>query len=236
MKRRGCAFLVLILLVVGVPLFLPVSVQACNISIQVVADGATLVSLSKEIDSTGDIVWDVAAENDLGSYIEKLIVTAKGDPWVSIEFGVRAGSADTTFNISSNIENINPAFTNPAAAATASITLTDRSQSTAGATITGLFDGGKIYQARYNGTSPFANLVDTFSFTRSGLNLSDVRAQSTGDSSIAGAVASIESQVNFTLSAMDSASGTTDFVVTPEPISLSLLAIGGAVLLRRKIR
>jgi len=202
------------------------AVQACNVSVTVLADGLPIFTGTQPVNSFENYVWNIANAGAPIGQIEMLKVTVNADPWVSIEFGVRAGAIPTTFSIVSSVENIQPAYINPAAAATASITLTDRSQSAAGADITGLFDG-KIYQARFNGTNAFANLVDSYSFTRSGLNLSSTSEQSTGDSFITGTVSSIDSEVRFILSAYDSASGTTDFVVTPEPATMALLGLGG---------
>jgi hypothetical protein len=56
----------------------------------------------------------------------------------------------------------------------------------------------------------------------------------TGYAPIADPVADMSAMISFELSADDLASGTTNFVIVPEPTSLGLLALGVIGLLRRR--
>ena len=162
--------------------------------------------------------------------ITGLTLRMNADPEVGIEFGVRAGSLATTYSILSDIAVFGE-LVNPTAYASAAITLTDRSP--AGATITGLYSGGKTYQARYNGSSVFANLVNGFAIPSESQTNSEAMPPS-GSQIITGALTSIESEFNFTLSARDSASGTSTFEVVPEPVTFVLLGLSALALRRRK--
>jgi hypothetical protein len=159
-------------------------------------------------------------------------LTVNVDPEVGLEFGVRAGNVAKTFTILSEVVSFAP-LVNPTAYASAGITLTNMAP--AGATITGLSPGYKTYQARYNGSPVFANLVDSFAVPATG---TVVKEEEKGNESsmilIPATLTSIESKFYFTLSARDSASGTSTFVVVPEPATVALLGLGALSLLRRK--
>jgi len=173
------------------------------------------------------LVDDLLAMGEVDAGIEKLAFKINNDPEVGIEFGVRAGTSATTYSIASDIVTFD-ALINPTAEASAGITLTDRNGN--GAAITGLFAGGKVHQARYNSSSVYANLVSGFS-TSSGTNTG---YEEKGADVISGNVSSIESEFYFTLSAKDSASGTSTLVVVPEPATVAILAIGVLSLVRKK--
>jgi hypothetical protein len=160
--------------------------------------------------------------------VKGLEIQSNSDPFVNLRFAVEAAATDTTFDINSSVVSFAP-LSNPQAYASAAVTLTSDSD---GATITGLFDGGKTYQARYNSTAVFADLVKSFSIAGNLSQVENDREPAAGTETIAGSVSSIQSEFNFTLSALDQASGTSRFEVTPEPATLSLLALGGLALLR----
>ncbi|MBE3145413.1 MAG: PEP-CTERM sorting domain-containing protein, partial [Planctomycetes bacterium] len=164
--------------------------------------------------------------------ITYLKVFKNADPEVGVEFGVRAGGSAATISILSDVVSFGP-LVNPMAYASAGVTLTNIAP--AGATITGLFGDGQTHQARYNGTRVFANLVDTFVVPSTG---TVVNEEEYGNESsmitINDTLTSIESEFRFRLSARDSASGSSTFVVTPEPATVCLLGLGALSLLRKR--
>jgi hypothetical protein len=173
---------------------------------------------------------DIKAGNVLLGRITNLSVQG-GDPSVNLKFAVSAAATDTTFDILSPVVSFSP-LSNPQAYASAGLTLTSDAN---GATATGLFSGD-TYQARYNGSSVFANLVPGFSIPGDQTVVHTDRNPATGFTTIPGSVSSIESEFNFTLSALEQASGTSRFEVdaVPEPATLSLLVLGGLAMLRRR--
>jgi hypothetical protein len=160
----------------------------------------------------------------LGS-ITELQIGFDQDPYVNLGFSVIAGDKETTFTISSSATAVN--LTNPQAYASAGITLTDNPPTAA--TITGLYTGGKIYEARYNGTSVFADLVSGFGVS-GGTDTRSEREPASGRKTIFDTVSTISSEFHFTLSAWDQASGTSSFNAIPEPATVGLLVAGGAVM------
>jgi len=173
------------------------------------------------------------AENHVLATINSLSVSVDEDPAVSLVIGVTAGSADTHFTITSSTVAF-PTILHPQAFASAGITVTDNDSN--GATVTGLLPGGKVYEARYDGV-PWADLIGQLTADVDGSNTGSARRPGTGREAIPVAVSSIQSEYKFTLSANDSASGTSRFDVVPEPATLALLGAGlGAMLLRRRGR
>lgn len=153
-----------------------------------------------------------------------------GDPAVNFGFAVMAGAWDTTFFITSALVAF-PAINSAQGQAGAAFTITDQDRN--GATLSTLNRAGKAYNATYNGSTTFANLVSGFSAGSGHSASSDENAPPTGYDNIAGSVTSIESSVYFELSANDLASGTNSFEVIPEPSTLALLALGALSMLRR---
>ena len=162
--------------------------------------------------------------NQLGR-IDSLQVKLDGDPQVILNFAVVAGNTDTNFCIQSGTVSFSP-LVNPLAVASAAITVTDNDGD--GAVLTGLEPGIRAYEARYNGSSVYADLIQTplIATSFSSASLSDRMPPVTGFLVIPGPVSSIESEFCFTLSANDSASGTSQFTVVPEPTTWALLGTG----------
>jgi hypothetical protein len=159
------------------------------------------------------------------------------DPIISLGFLVTAGAADTSFQITSALLGFAPI--NPAiASASAQIGATDQNGN--GVTVTGGYAAGsRSYIAHYNGFVPggtnYATLVPnqaTGAFQTT--VASDGQPPGGGFLPIGGPIVSMSTQFDFTLSARDSAGGTSVFVVVPEPSAMALLAIGGLGLLIRR--
>lgn len=196
--------------------------------------------------SSGNVDWTLPSSFNIMSgatvlaKVTELSLQTDADPFVNLRFAVEAGAADTTFAITSTVVGFAP-LANPTAYASAGVTLTSDSD---GATITGLFDG-KIYRALYNGTSIYADLVNGFAEGPDKTVTGSERNPALGYATIVGSVSGIQSEFNFMLSALDQASGTSRFeitpavavpdVSTPEPATMCLLGLGGvAIMIRRR--
>lgn len=179
------------------------------------------------LDTNGDLV---ASIGQLSAYYVD-------DPIISLGFLVTAGAADTTFQITSALLGFAPI--NPAiASASAQIGATDQNGN--GVSVTGAYAGNtRSYIAHYNGFVPagvnYATLVPNQATGAYQTTVqSDGQPPGGGFLPIGGPIFSMSSQFNFTLSANDSAGGTSVFVVVPEPSAMALLAIGGLGLLIRR--
>jgi hypothetical protein len=174
-----------------------------------------------------------ASDGTLLAQVDSLGAILDHDPAVSLNFAVTAGAADTTFTIMSPVVGF-PGIANPQAFATATATLTD--QNGGGATMTGLFSADRVYEASYNGGSVFADLVLPLVAAPDDSTIGNDRFPAAGRVPIAATVSSIQSEYGFTLSALDSASGTSRFDIVPEPSSFVLAALGFAALVWHKRR
>ena len=108
-----------------------------------------------------------------------------------------------------------------------------------GVSITGMFPDGKAYQARYSTdaiidtNTLFANLCASMS--TSGLGYSETEyLPALGYSSLGTTVYMMEAEYDFVLSAGDQASGTSAFVIVPEPATLSIFVLGCLAFRRRR--
>jgi len=156
-----------------------------------------------------------------GGYIKSLTMGLFAEPVVALDFVVIAGSAETTFTITSAVLNFLPI--NAEGTANAGMTVTD--QNGDGATLTGLY-AGKAYEATYNGGTLFADLVPP----------GDVPPWQA-----MGTVSSMQASFKFTLSAYDAASATSTYTTrkVPEPSSLvtllaSITGLAGFAYRRRR--
>jgi hypothetical protein len=166
--------------------------------------------------------------------LDQLQLQSSPDPAVNVYFSVQANSSGETFDITTSTLSF-PTLSPATAFATAAITLTS---DTDGATIAGLFPGGKTYEARYNGSTVYADLVSGFTI---GPNTSSTLSErdplvAPGTNTIP-SVSNITAEFDFTLTANEQASGTSRFDVeqgVPEPATMSLLVMGGMALLARR--
>jgi len=172
-------------------------------------------------------------------YIDTLDVSYDGDPLVNLNFSMTAGTSTTTFAINSAIVTFSPLL-NPNGVALVNGTLTDHNDGSV--TLTGLFPGGKAYEADYNPTTSVVDWADLVATTTVGATGSfSGRQPATSTQLISDTLQSIQSHFDFTLSATDSASATSQFNISggtrvPEPSTLTLFAAGLAGLGLAKVR
>lgn len=166
--------------------------------------------------------------------ITELELGVVGDPVVTLRFSLDSDDSSTVWTITSTVVNFS-ALASPWAYASAAITVTSDSD---GAVLTGQFAQNKAYEAKYNGTATYADLVSSISAPADDSVTGRERSPAAGWSTIAGSVSSIQSEFKFTLTAGDSASGTSRFEVVPEPSGLMALAVGlvsvGGLLARKR--
>lgn len=171
--------------------------------------------------------------------IETLQAGFQADPQIDLAFSlVNTSAFPTTYTITTATIAF-AGIGNAQAVASASLTATNGAGSPAGVSTTGGYMGGtKSYQARYSSTTPansatvFANLVANLSAS---LGASDTEMSPLVGTTNIGTVYMMESEYKFTLSAGDQASGTSTFVIVPEPGSLLMLLVGGAFAIRRRL-
>lgn len=189
------------------------------------------------VDANGNYQWQLASPVDVVDDQDQNVftlgeagVTIFADPSVALNFQVLAGMQNTVFNVDSAVLSFAP-LANSVGRATASVSVTDLNGDGASFTPVGsgayasyYNGGGTLFQELINapviaGANSTATSNDTFpaaGFTNIGTTLND-----------------IQSDWNFTLSAGDLASGTSEFEVIPAPASavLGLAALAG---LRRR--
>lgn len=170
-------------------------------------------------------------------YLNSLSCGMNADPFLTLNFAVQAvGNANFFFDTG---EMAFPVIPIPEAFATAAATITADGN---GGTFTGLFAGGKAYEATYNGGTVFADLDGTFgTLANTSTTETERLPGGTGFTSIPVPVSSMRAQWSFNLTDGDGASGTSRYEIQPVPdASTIVLAAFGAVpvlagLRRRKL-
>jgi MYXO-CTERM domain-containing protein len=180
--------------------------------------------------------WQWAGNHSFSNGIATLdsaVLTIVGDPQMAMTFTLTAGEAPTHVTITSAVLTFD-ALVNPGQCfATAGATLTDVAGSPPTAELTGGggSDGTYYYAAGYNGSMIFGEFIQTLS-AGEGESVSDSGSHF---GAIAGSVTSMEIVFEFNLSAGDEVSATSNYIITPEPAGLALLALGGLAALRRRV-
>lgn len=183
-------------------------------------------------------IWLQAAneENNFRGTSVTVIPAGPGraNPQVNVNFSVIGGLSAGDFTITSALVSF-PTIYNAQGQVNVGINLTDRTP--ANATLTNMAGfGGKSYSwvnglPNAGGASLFRQLfAQNLSITGGSISDTD---QTAGFEAIGANVSSISGQIKFTLSARDLASGSSTFIVTPEPAS-ALMVLGLVALLRRR--
>ncbi len=161
---------------------------------------------------------------------------SRSDPVVNLGFAMQAGNALTTFTVKSALLN-GLSISNPQGRASATFTVSDGLDDDGGL-LTGLNAGGGSYLAQYNGHVPsgtnFAELIPSMVIPVEG-SFGTTEDYPGGGlySAIAGTVSNMSSEISFTVTPNDLASGTSVFEIVPEPSALLLLAAGLTLWRRR---
>jgi hypothetical protein len=188
-------------------------------------------------------------DEDTDTQLDSANLVYVADPVVTLNFVVSSGSA-TNFTVNSALLSF-PSIPNAIGRATAAVTVTDFAGN--GASLTGLEPGGKAYQAFYNNTDPpptpgsgssFATLVSSISTTTGFASVTGSESfpltpgfSSTDQGgSTLGTVSNMSSRFMFRVSAGDAASGTSSFVIVPEPAGMLLVVVGIVALAVRRRR
>ena len=159
------------------------------------------------------------------------------DPQIQMNFAVVAADQTIDFTITSALLTFD---TIPDAQARASIELSLGDVGGDGlADLTGQHSDGKAYQTYYNslaGTNVFSSQIDSFGYSGApyGSESRESTDPETGTRAMGADAYDMMSQLKFSLSAWDSATGTTDYEIIPEPSALALLGLGAVALLRRR--
>lgn len=163
------------------------------------------------------------------------------DPQVTLNFAVQSGGSATTFTIASALLTFAP-ITNGTARAGSSVTITDINGAGPAGTTARLLGSsptgsGMSYLTQFNGFAPLntgttfveqiASVSETLPFQ------SESASANQPFTLVPGAVSSMSSVMQFSLSARDIAAGNAIFEIVPEPASIALLSLGLLALRRR---
>lgn len=181
--------------------------------------------------------WDQgSADEDLIGRIDSLnfnintdATRAGGAQTVTLDFSFSAGFMNSSFTVNASPLVFSP-ITSVVGVASAALTVQDRFND--GVTVSP--NGAGAYSALYNGGSVFDDLFTGGIATGSGGTSANDVTNSGSYSFVAASVSDISAKWDFTISAFDSATGTSVFTVVPTPASAALLGLGGLVATRRR--
>ncbi len=153
------------------------------------------------------------------------------DPQISMGFSVQAADLDTTFTLTSALNSF-PTMPDGQARADAAFTVMDFFGT--GTTLTGAEPGGGAYRAFYNGGTTFVEALPSIVVVPPDpLAVGAFESPGGGLFTSIGPVSSMQAEISFILSANGFASGSSNFVIVPEPAGL-LVLLAGLGLLRRR--
>jgi hypothetical protein len=169
-----------------------------------------------------------------GAMLNDATLTIVGDPdpspRIGLTFSANAGATDTTFTIRTAVLTFDSPLASAETLAAPSLTLTrEGDPHTAWAWGTGGNSGSYAYAAYYNGLMDYELLPGLTTET------SETQSDFTGWNAASGAVSSMNVIYSFELSAGDQVSGSSNYVITPEPASVvALVVLVGLVSSRRR--
>lgn len=154
------------------------------------------------------------------------------NPQVLLNFVMTGGTEDTEFTITSALQTFDP-MVNPFGQSEVGINLTDRNGN--GATLWSTLGNDGVSFSHYNGLAPAGSLFAEL--LRDDILANPFQSAAGSDNTngfqpIVDIVSSMSARINFMVSARDLASGSSTFIIIPEPASLALLL--SLALLRRR--
>ncbi len=200
-------------------------------------DGTTLPdgTFIWSLDSPMDIVDSGSGETIARLLFGSIMMSTAGT--VSHSFVVQSAGVDTNFSLGSALVNTG-LIQNPEGRTSAGITLTDNDGD--GAMLTGNMNGGNMFEAFYDNGAVFANLLGGpfgFGTAFDSRAMSDEYPGGDGNfAAFAGPLNEIGIAWDFTLSANDSAGGTSVFAVIPAPATGLGFLIGAGLFSGRRRR
>jgi len=199
-------------------------------------DGTTLPdgTFIWSLDSPMDIVDSGSGETIAHLLFGSIMMSTAGT--VSHSFVLQSAGADTNFSLGSGLVNTG-LLLNPEGRTSAGVTLTDTDGD--GASLTGNMNGGMMFEAFYDNGAVFSNLLGGFGFGTAFDSQAIDGEFPGGDgnfASFAGPVNEIGIAWDFTLSANDSAGGTSVFAVIPAPATGLGFLVGAGLFSSRRRR
>jgi hypothetical protein len=201
---------------------------------------------------TGVLNWSLPGKQTLSdgatplAILNSMSVSLNSDPTAKVGLSFSLQNTNPSVPVTFDIVVGTFAFAplgNAQASATSSLTLTEGSLDFPVASLIGGFSpSSKAYQARYS-TASGSNTGTVFGTLDASMSFGDGDTSTTNETEKlpnTGTVAlnttayMMEAELQFTLSNLDQASGTSLFTITPEPTTISLLVLGGLLLGRRR--